>query len=353
MSDQLQELEAAEAAAAGASTRTAARNLAAAAIANAAAGNEGATGEQDDGAAGEVESETGIEEGAEATGTEGEVAEAGAEGTETGETAEETEESPDLAQLAEVEEAFAELGVELGVKAADLPPEMLPAYSKFLAHASDLVQQSLERELRAEEVFASAEQFNQRLQANPLHILLGIALSKPEVFNNAVASVQRMGQDPEYKDVVVRELANEVRQADLDRRESALKKSSQHTKVQQVISTTRRAAAKYNIPVDVAEEIVAGAIEARGGNIELGAVEAIVAKFAGRLQNAKPRPKIVTPRKAAAMKKAPTASVAGSRPAPANSPGLKDGSARPKGGGNFRNLIRQSMSRISAAAREQ
>lgn len=252
-----------------------------------------------------------------------------------------TEDTP---SLTEIEEALQAVGVDLGISAKDVPPELLPAYQKLVQTASDMAQELVEQSLVATQQQQAVEDFRKKLEENPDRILLTIAATRPDIFQKAVETFTEMQNDPRAKDIVVRELQSEARLREAERREAALNQRDQRARAMRVVAETKRAARKYGVNYEIAEKVIAMAVEANQGQFDVTDVDSVVAD----LRPAKPTaaPRLATPQKVAAAAAAPSKSVATATPAP-TSPGLEAGKARQGGGGVFGKLIRAANQRLS------
>ncbi len=269
--------------------------------------------------------------------------------------------------IEEIEGALAEAGIDLGISAKDVPKELMPAYEKLLENAVEVAQNILSRELAASDARRQIEDFGKRLQEAPDKLMMALAVNQPEVFNKVSALIAEMNTDPRIKDSVLRELASEARLAEAQRRETLMEEQVKRTKANQVIAATKRAARQYSVDYNTAEKIVALAVQANGGDLDVAEVDGIVQELTG-LNRARAAAvtagKVITPAKAAAVKGAPAGPAAGTGAAPvavqpgkpvtpatpAASPGLLDGSSRREGGGGvFRSLIKNINARIREA----
>jgi hypothetical protein len=264
-----------------------------------------------------------------------------------------TEEVP----LAQIEAALAEAGIDLGIAGKDLPKEMLPAYEKLVQSAVDLAQQALSKELEASQAIQSVNRFSERLKTAPDKVLLALAMNQPEVWKKVAGLVAEMEQDPRVRQMVERDLESEARLMEAERKEQAMQEQYRRTKANQVIAHTTRLAREHGVPYGMAEKMVAMAVTANQGDIELSEVNQIVADLAKDMGRTPPvkQQKVATPAKVAAAKGVPTQPVGGSATTatPARDPdvsaGLKDGSSeRQGGGGQFRGLIKSINARIRA-----
>lgn len=253
-------------------------------------------------------------------------------------------------QFLEVEKVLSELGVDLGVDRAGLPPEMLPAYSRLVQSAVDMSQRELSERLAASEAQRQVTELGERLEKEPEKLLLAVAISKPDVFEKVIQIFQAMQQDPQHRDLVLRELETDARSRELARREASYTERDIVTQARQVTTATKIACRKANVPFEMGEKVVALAIKANGGRLEPSEVDGIIGDLKGFIiQPAAPKP-VAAVAKVATVGAAPAAPVAGSAaPAVVTEPVLP----RVGGGSVFRNLIRDANAKIGAALRSQ
>lgn len=252
----------------------------------------------------------------------------------------------DDAEMAEVEKVLKEIGLDIGVAAADLPAELRPAYAKIVQSVADLAERAMSQQLEASAQISAVNEFKTRLEQSPDRLLLSLAVTKPDAFKKAVEMFSTMEQDPRVKELVLRELEVEARQQETERRERGFTERERRTKANQVIGETRRAARIHGVDYALAEKVVALAVQANGGDLDVADVSDLVKDLRPATAQTK---RIVTPTKAAAVKAAPTQSVDTGKGAGADlSPGLKEG-GREKGGGRFRQLIGEAFSRVRSS----
>ena len=257
--------------------------------------------------------------------------------------------SPTDEELAATESALLEIGVDLGLTHVDVPAELRPAYDRIVGSVVEVVQSSLQREVEANDAIRQVNDFRERLEADPQKILLTMALNKPEQFNAAMQVFTRMQQEPEFKELVVKELQAEAKFRAADQKEKSLGQQMRTIKGRQAAAITRQAARRYSVPVETAESVVAAHVKGGGGDLELSAIEGIVKALAPK--NLVARPRVASIIKAKVV--APTQPVAAAAPPPAAttaSPGLNDGSNRKGGGGGFRSLVREALARATPGA---
>lgn len=258
-------------------------------------------------------------------------------------------------ELTEVEGVLQELGIDLGIRSADVPPEMRPAYEALVQSAVAVAEDTLARQLEASEGRFQYQQFRDSVEKAPDRLLLAMAMSHPQLITQAADLVAKMNEDPQVKQSVLRELEIELKLQEANRREAMLGEREARMKAQQVISATKRAARETGVDFETAEKFVALAVTANGGDLDPAEVREIVQSIKPK---GAPRPRVVTPAAAAAARGAPAAAVGGSQaaapaatPAPAPlSNGLKPGERRFSGGG-FRQIVREAVARLGTTDR--
>ena len=256
-------------------------------------------------------------------------------------------------ELTEIEGVLQELGIDLGVRSADVPAELRPAYEALLQSAVAVAEDTLSRQLEASEGRLQYEQFRDSVEKSPDRLLLALSMSHPELITQAADLVAKMNEDPAIKQSVIRELEIELKLQEANRREAMLTERERRMKAQQVISATKRAAREAGVDFETAEKFVALAVTANGGDLEPSEVSEIV-------QSIKPKSsvktRVVTPAAAAAARGTPTTSVsqtvapAATPATPGTSAGLKPGERRFSGGG-FRQIVREAVARLGASDR--
>ena len=255
---------------------------------------------------------------------------------------------PDAVYTAEeqalTEQALNDLGIDLGVDPATLAPELQPGYQRVLKRVADFAEDTLNQQLEASDAIHRVNDFRTRLEESPDTILLALAVNKPQVFAEAVELYQAMQSDENVKKQVMDRLEVEAQRADLGRREAQLVERDRTTQARRVTVATRRAAAKYSIPYAAAEKLVAAMVTANGGNLEVSAVDGIIAPLA-----AQPKPvRVATPAAVAAAATAPTAPVTPVAPAAGPEAGAAPALNPKHGGGVFGSLVRNAAQRLAS-----
>lgn len=258
------------------------------------------------------------------------------------------EEAP-IRDLTEVEKVLQDAGIDIGITAQDVPVELHPAYERMIQSVIDFAERGLNERLEASRALQQVEAFKQRLESSPDKIILALAMSRPDVFAKVMELYQAAEQDPQRKELIMRDLEAEAKYQEADRRERLMDERDRVIKARQVIAATKRAATAHGVTYELAEKVVALAIQANKGDLDVADVNGIVSE----LRPAKKiviKPKIQSPAKQEAVKTAPTGEVT---PAPATSPGLEDKTNnRPRGGGRFRQLISDAVSRLNASNKQ-
>jgi len=266
---------------------------------------------------------------------------AGAEAAEATETAEVEEE--EQVDLTETEKILAEAGIDLGMAAGEVPAELLPVYSRLVQSGVDLVQNAMAQQLEASQAVKQVEEFAERLEKSPDKLLLMLAVTKPEVFAKAVEVFNEMQQNERVKDMAIKELQSEARLQEANRKETLLVEYERRTKARQVIAATRQASRIHGVPFELAERVVALAVQANGGDLDVGEVSTIVSELKAAPRKAV-KTKVASAEKVTATKGANTTEIAGTKGT--TSTGLKEATERDKGGGIFRRLVKEASAKI-------
>lgn len=245
--------------------------------------------------------------------------------------------------LSEMERVLQEAGIELGIDTATLPVELHPAYERMTQAIADYTQEVLAERLEARNLTRQVEEFSQQLEKDPSKLLLSLAVTRPEAFEQAAKLFADMQQDARLRETVVRELQSEARLREAGRREAMFVEREKTQQARMVIAATKRASRMHNVPYETAEKVVALAVRANGGDLEVSDVDGIVREL--RSLRPAPKPRVATTGKVDAVNKAPTNEVG--TQTPATSKGLTEPVNREKQGGTFRSLIRDAMSRIT------
>jgi hypothetical protein len=248
-------------------------------------------------------------------------------------------------ELTEVETTLAQLGIDLGVSAAQLPEELKPAYNSMLEGVTQFAEATLEKQLEASDTIRRFAEFQEAVEKSPDRLLLGIALSHPQLIVDAAQLVAKMAEDPATKDLVTREVQTDIKSREINRREAALDERYRMAKANTVIAATKRAARAHGVDFGLAEKVVAMAVRANGNDLDPEDVDDIVAELKGTVKRPLPK-KTMTAAAAAAAKKAPAPTPAATPAAPARKEGERKNS-----GGVFRNLVRDAVQRVAASQR--
>jgi len=228
--------------------------------------------------------------------------------------------APEQITLDEVAMALQNAGIDLGISRADLPESLHQAYDNLTNQALIAAAEYENRVTQLQTSQAEMQQFAQSLQDDPAKVLLTLAVTNPDAFTNAVNQFEEMQQDERYKNMVLRELKAEATLKAAQRAQMVQQQNQQMTRVQVLTKATHSAAQRYGVDAGVAEEVVAMAIRAAGGNIDAATIPQIVS----RLRPTAPTQIVATPAKMAAVATAPTTSVNGQGTAPRTAPGIND-----------------------------
>lgn len=252
------------------------------------------------------------------------------------------------AEMTEVESLLSEMGIDLGIRAADVTPELRPAYEALVQSAVALAEDTMRRQLEASESSMQFNQFKESVEKSPDRLLLSLAMSHPQLVSQTAELVNQMTTNPEVKAAVLRELEVELKFQEANRKEILLNEREKRMKAQQVISATRRAAREHGVDYDMAEKFVAMTVQANGGDLNPNEVSEIVQGLKPKTVSA--RPKVISPAQVTAIKTAPTTSVAAAQSTTPGSlsPGLRDGERKHSGGG-FRSIVKEAMARVTGS----
>lgn len=232
----------------------------------------------------------------------------------------EPEPEPEPEPTAQLDEAFmqlAEYGINFGVRKSDLPPELHSAYDNLAGEALTAVQ-TLQSELQNMHMAqAEMRQFAQKLEQDPQKILLTMAVTKPEAFQEVVQAYEEMQHDERYRNMVIRELQAEAKLSAAERQQQVWQQRQMEQKVKVVTTATHRAAQKYGVDSELAERYVAMQIQANGGDIDPRQVDNVIAQL-------KPKgPQVAPVQKVQKAQQAPNQSVQG-RGTSGPTPGVRD-----------------------------
>jgi hypothetical protein len=246
---------------------------------------------------------------------------------------------PQLADFADLEASLAEQGVSLPDVSA-IPADLRGAYREVLASINEAMLPISQRDQEAALAIEEVETFKERLEKDPGNILVTLALTNPDVFKQATETFERMQEDEAFKDLVVREITASSRLARAEATERNQLLSSRREKGRQATVLTRQAAARHGVDSAVAERYIASQVTAGGGDLDLNAIDSLVAELKGTAPRALPTPpRAVSPDAVQRAAAAPTQPVEGAQPA-GTSPGLTPDPPAPKRGGKFRELVR-------------
>lgn len=259
----------------------------------------------------------------------------------------EVEEQPQLQEPEEYDETFSrlqELGINLGMSPSEIPAELRPVFDRISNEALLAFESMQQRVNEVEMARAEMRQFAEKLEKDPQKILLTMAITKPEQFQQAIQAYEEMQADERYRNMIIRELQAEAKLSAAERQQIVYEQRARNQKVQVVTKATHAAADKLGVDRELAERMVAMQIQANGGDIDPRAVEGVVAS----LRPKGPSPRTTTQQKMQQVKRAPNAPVEGTgKPAPKSaiqseaSPGLTKASRNP-----FLDLVRDAGRRL-------
>lgn len=259
----------------------------------------------------------------------------------------EVESQPQVEEPEEYDETFSrlqELGINLGMNPSEVPAELRPVFDRISNEALLAFESMQQRINEVEMARAEMRQFAEKLEKDPQKILLTMAITKPEQFQQAIQAYEEMQADERYRNMIVRELQAEAKLSAAERQQIVYEQRARNQKIQVVTKATHVAADKLGVDRELAERMVAMQIQANGGDIDPRAVEGVVAS----LRPKGPVQRTTTQQKVQQVKRAPNAPVEGTgRPAPKSaiqdeaSPGLTKVSRNP-----FLDLVRDAGRRM-------
>jgi hypothetical protein len=243
---------------------------------------------------------------------------------------------------------LARLGLDLGIDRSELNPELQPMYDKFAQQAILQAQSWQNQQTRLSEAQAEIQQFAQKLQDDPQKVLLTMAVTNPEAFNEAIESYNRMSEDEFYRNTVIKDLQAEAKTAAVERQQRIFQQQMMQQRVAQVTKATHIAADTYGVDHGLAEELVAAAITRSGGDIDISQISGVISRWA-------PQSRSVSPQvKAERVAKAPTPQSVQGHGSPVGeessgddmeiSPGLTRANRNP-----FLDLVRGAAGRLSSS----
>ena len=105
---------------------------------------------------------------------------------------------------------LARMGIDLGVNRAELAEEVQPMYDRFAQQALTQAHQMQSRQDQLQDAQAEIQQFAQKLQDDPQKVLLTMAVTNPEAFQETVQAYERMAEDEFYRNTVIKDLQAEA-----------------------------------------------------------------------------------------------------------------------------------------------
>lgn len=278
-----------------------------------------------------------------------ETAEAVDEPVEEEGTEEESTYTPEV--VADLETTLRDNGIDLGVKMEDFPADFQHVYVSMLQSAVGLVSEVTERDMEASQAIQQVSDFRKKLTEQPDKVLLAFALQFPDLYQKIADVNSRMAEDETYRQSVMRELEADARLAEAERKERLYAERDNMTKARRFTAETHRAAIKHGVDPALAEQVVALSIRANNGNLDISAVDKIVADVGKKSpKRAAPKQRVVSAQQAEARKSAPSQPTPTSPP-PKSSPGLEEGVDRQRGGGQFRSLVRDAFRKVTSVDR--
>lgn len=214
-------------------------------------------------------------------------------------------------------EELRELGIEMPMEPNEVPNDLRPTYDRLVQTAiqtrRDAEVEILDTQRKLMDVVEQVKDFQSRLASEDgqQRLLLSLGLNNPEVFSQAVETISRMQEDPEYAENVRRRLEAEVKYEAAERKERALRQTEMARKGQQVESRTVNLARRLGVDPGWAKEEVSKKIllnEAHNGqrDISLREVDEVVKTLARRAGSRPRRPTAKSPETADRERRANT-----------------------------------------------
>lgn len=202
-----------------------------------------------------------------------------------------------LAFTVEDYKSLQDMGVNLPVSPEDVPKEFLGIYAEMAQNAMDSFHNNQQNTLDAQEAILRVKDFTDRLGTpeGQQRMLLGMALNSPDVFTQAMDTVNRMKEDPEYSNSIRRGLEADVKMEAAVRKEAAIDATALQNKGRQIESRTVRLATRLGIDAQVAKDLVAHRIMSNETNygkrdITFEEVDQILQSLATRSKTRVPEP---------------------------------------------------------------
>lgn len=196
------------------------------------------------------------------------------------------------------------------------------------------------------------QEFSERLQTpeGQRRILLGLALSNPDLFESTSRTVERIKTDPEYAEAIREAVEAQIKLENTTREQKAVETAQAMSKGQIVESYTVKVAERLGLDPGVAKEQIVAKIlinEKTSGkrDITLSEVEQTLTQFAKRI-SAKPSPKpaVKAPETQVAERSAPTTPVV-----PPSTPAVSQPQASSTKPASIQDAVRDAFSRIRQA----
>jgi hypothetical protein len=205
----------------------------------------------------------------------------------------------------ELLDELADRGIELGIDPASVDEALRPAYQKLIEGAMNVADRYTQVDTEAAQLRMERDELSQKFENEPEKILLAMSVAKPEAFQQAVEIYNKMQQNPEYAEMVARELASEARVAEADRRDKLADYRARMDAGNRLKAECNRQAARLGVDPTLAAKQVALAITANDGNpIPVTDIRGILEPLAGAGRKSV-RQAVRTPEQQKAVQNAP------------------------------------------------
>lgn len=177
---------------------------------------------------------------------------------------------PPMMTAEEADDAYdrlREVGVDLGMRRSDVPEHLHGAYDRMVQTVVIEQTRAMQERSKAAEAVERVSDFARKLQENPEQVLLTMAIQNPDAWNKTVEQANRMADDPEYANLVRRELAAEAMLTAAKRAEAMRARQALQMRAHQVKQNTMRAAQQYGVNPEIAERVIAAQVVETSGQL--------------------------------------------------------------------------------------
>lgn len=173
-----------------------------------------------------------------------------------------TEVTPTAHFASEAYNQLLQLGIDLPVSPENVNPEFAAAYNVLAQTVLDTHTVAQERSVEAQVAQGRIQALSERLGTpeGQERLILSLALSNPEGFQQAMDKVGRVQTDADYAEAVRIRLEGEAMKEQAVRMNTARESATMQSKGQQVEGRTERLATQLGVDVGLAKQIVASKI---------------------------------------------------------------------------------------------